>query len=70
MRCLSSLPTGRARLAYREPHFTRGTWTSPPRCLPDRDAAGQLRDAITALAGPDAANRRTWTITECTCGAS
>jgi len=70
MRSLSSLPAGRVHLAYREPHPTRGTSTCPPRCLPDRAAAEQLRDAITVLAGPDARARRTWTITACTCGAS
>lgn len=39
MRCLSSLPAARAYLAYRE-----------LRCLSDRDAAAELRNAITALA--------------------
>jgi hypothetical protein len=64
------LPVGRAHPTYTEPHPTRGTWTSPPRCQPDRATAEQLRDAITVLAGLDARRRRTWTIIACTCGAS
>jgi hypothetical protein len=70
MASLASLPTGRAHLAYREPHATRGMWTSPPRGLPDRATAEELQAAITALAGPDARARRTWMITTCTCGAA
>ena len=70
MHTLSSAPTRRAHLSYREPHPAHGTWTSPPRCLPDRSAAEQLRDAISALAGPDARARYTWLITACKCGAS
>lgn len=58
----------RAHLSYTEPHALRGTWTSPLRCLPDR-AAADVQDAVTALAGPDAAARRTWTINASTCGA-
>jgi hypothetical protein len=58
----------RVHLSYTEPHSTRGTWTSPPSCLPDRATAEDVRDGITALAGPSAAARRTWTINPCTCG--
>jgi hypothetical protein len=31
------------------------------------DAARRLRDATNKLAGPDAAKRRTWTISPCDC---
>jgi hypothetical protein len=67
---LSPLPARRVNLAYRESHTIHGTWTSPPRRLPDRAAAEQLQDAITVLAGPDARARRTWTIGACTCRAA
>ena len=53
----------RVHLTYTEP----SGWTCPPRCLPSVAAADQLRKAITALAGPDAAARRTWSIRPCDC---
>jgi hypothetical protein len=63
-----TLVPDRVHLTYAEPHSMRATWTSPPRCLPDRAAAEEHRDSTTVLAGPSAAARRSWSITSCTCG--
>jgi hypothetical protein len=60
----------RVHLSYTEPHSTRGTWTPVPRCLPHQATTEVIRDGITALAGPDAAARRTWTLAPCTCGST
>jgi hypothetical protein len=59
--------TGRVHLSYVEPHSTRGTWTSPPSCFESEEMAEAHRRAITFLAGPDAAKRRTWVLTVCDC---
>ncbi|MGH3589018.1 MAG: hypothetical protein ACRDQ0_22140 [Pseudonocardia sp.] len=66
MHTLPPRGTGRAHLAYTDPHPIHGTWTCTPRCLPDRGTAEVVQDGITALAGPDARARRTWTISACT----
>jgi hypothetical protein len=55
----------RFHVSYTEPHETRGTWTSPPRCFPDQETAQLTIDAITLLAGSDARCRRTWNVTPC-----
>lgn len=59
----------RVHLSYSEPVsriHPRG-WTSPARCYESRAAAEKLRDATNFLSGPDAARRRTWNFTPCTC---
>jgi hypothetical protein len=63
-----TLVSERCHLVFTEPHSIHGSWTSPPRCLPDRAAAEEHRDSTTVLAGPSAAARRTWTIGPCSCG--
>ena len=45
--------------------FTERGWTSPPITLPDRGAAQDYVAAVTRLAGPAAAERRTWAVTPC-----
>lgn len=60
-------PGGRVHLTYTEPvtAIHLNGWTSPSRCVEDQETAEQLRDATNILSGPDAAKRRTWTITPC-----
>lgn len=58
---------GHWHVSYVEPHEVHGTWTSPPRCRPSRADAVRVQAAVTALAGPDAAKRRTWRIEPCDC---
>lgn len=57
--------TGPVHLTYTEPHADHGTWTSPPRCLPDRATADVI--AAGRLSGPDARARRTWAVSPCDC---
>ncbi|GLZ29366.1 hypothetical protein Lesp02_15560 [Lentzea sp. NBRC 105346] len=62
----------RVHLSYSEPVsriHPRG-WTSPEDCLESRATAEELRDAINVLSGRDAARRRTWNFTPCTCSSS
>lgn len=56
-------------LSYIEPHPDHGTWSSPPRCLPSAADAERHVEATSALAGPDARGRRTWTVSPCDCPA-
>lgn len=50
---------------YSEPHSIHGTWTSPPLCHPDPVTARGYVAGLTRLAGPDAAARRSWTVSPC-----
>jgi hypothetical protein len=55
----------RWHVTYTEPHSIHGMWTSPPSCHATEADAQAYIGALTALAGPDAARRRTWTTTPC-----
>ncbi|SFO35134.1 hypothetical protein SAMN05216207_104646 [Pseudonocardia ammonioxydans] len=49
-------------VTYTQPHPDHGTWTSPPLRFPTRTDADDYVAAVTLLAGPGAASRRTWSV--------
>lgn len=55
---------GRHHVHYSE-DGAAAVWNSLLRCHDDLDSAKSYVRALTRLAGPAAASRRTWTITRC-----